>query len=188
MILHFLVMLDFIQTKWVHSKCSQNVSYLHHVNCQAPFLVQSWSILSHSNLFHFKVRQPGPGADAIFTVPLSPIHQPTFLGLLVTSNPILFYYRLCGCGPLTCKIINDILEWQVSNKRCSYYGKECSEHPNSWMTPCPPRLQFQTTWKECILTVKMTFSDIRAYTPQFLGAIQTNYTHHHFLDRSESCL
>ena len=34
-----------------------------------PFLVHSRSILSHSNLFQFKIRWSGPGADAIFTVP-----------------------------------------------------------------------------------------------------------------------
>ena len=38
-----------------------------------PFLVHSRSIWSHSNLFQFKIRWSGPGADAIFTVP--PTHQ-----------------------------------------------------------------------------------------------------------------
>ena len=47
-----------------------------------PFLVLFRSILSHSNLFQFKIRLSGPGADAIFTVPPQnhpPTYQETFL-------------------------------------------------------------------------------------------------------------
>ena len=41
-----------------------------------PFLVHSKSILSHFNLFKFKSRRSGPGADAIFTVSPPPTHPP----------------------------------------------------------------------------------------------------------------
>ena len=40
-----------------------------------PFLVHSRSILSHSNLFQFKIRWSGPGADVIFTVSPPPTHS-----------------------------------------------------------------------------------------------------------------
>ena len=41
-----------------------------------PFLLHSRSILSHSNLFQFKIRWSGPGADAIFTVSPPTTHHP----------------------------------------------------------------------------------------------------------------
>ena len=39
------------------------------------FLVHSSFILSHFNLLQFKIRRSGPGADAIFTVPLTTHHH-----------------------------------------------------------------------------------------------------------------
>ena len=47
-----------------------------------PFLVHSKSILGNSNLFQFKIRLSGPGADAIFTVPPTTTQQ-TFLELMI---------------------------------------------------------------------------------------------------------
>ena len=51
-----------------------------------PVLVHSRSILSHSNLFQFKIYGSGPGADAIFTVP--PTHPGNFSGDNEDPKPI----------------------------------------------------------------------------------------------------
>ncbi len=55
-----------------------------------PFLVHSRSILSHSNLFQFKIRWSGPGADATFTV--SPPPPTNFCFALNEFKPILYHF------------------------------------------------------------------------------------------------